>query len=91
MREGGIQRRNVMVGTVLIWFLIVAAWAYLYGKHGLTAAATSPEEDSNYTWAFWLWMFVIFRLPLLSVGLASALFAESSFLKIKTGRSVAGE
>jgi hypothetical protein len=83
MRYLDLKRRNVVVLTVLGWLLIAAVWAYLYGKHGLAVAALAPEEDGNYAWSFWLLMFAIFRLPMLAVGLAIALFAEFGLLKAK--------
>ena len=80
MRNVGIRRRNVVMFTLLLWLLISAIWAYVYGRSGLAAAMKAPE-DSNWTWTFWLAMFAIFRLPLLVISLAAALLAEFRFLK----------
>ena len=68
MRNVGIKRRNVVMFTLLLWLLISAIWAYVYGRSGLAAAMKAPEDS-------------IFRLPLLRISLAAALLAEFRFLK----------
>jgi hypothetical protein len=84
MRNAGTRRRHIVVLTLVVWFLIVVAWAYLYGRAGLAAAMKAPE-DLNWTWGFWLLMFAFLRLPLLVVGLAVALLAEFRFVKGENG------
>jgi hypothetical protein len=75
----GLYHRAVWF-TVLLWLIVVLAWAYLYGNSGLAAAKRAPQEDLNYAWSFWLIAFAIFRLPYLVLTLVVALVAEKRFL-----------
>lgn len=69
--------RKAVIGTLVLWSILVAGYAYAYvtGRSGLASAQGYEAE-----WDWQLFFFAITRFPILLAALGVALWLERKYL-----------